>query len=169
MKHCSRCNSDKPLTEFRKDATRKDGKYPYCAVCLKEIGRDYRRRNPGQNTARFLAWKQRNPEKSAALVRESSRKYRAKLKNQIMAAYGGSSPCCACCGETHREFLAVDHIHGGGNKHRREIGTLGWDFYKWLVDHKFPEGFQLLCHNCNFAKSHGACVCPHQKERAEVA
>lgn len=169
MKTCARCKESKGFDAFRKDVSRKDKLYPYCAECLKEIGRDYRRRHPGQNTKRFLAWKERNPEKASELVRSSSRKYRARLKDAVMEAYSGQSPCCACCGESHREFLAIDHVNGGGNKHRREIKVLGWNFYKWLVDNKFPSGFQVLCHNCNFAKSHGACVCPHTRKRAEVA
>lgn len=168
MKHCSRCKSDKPLTEFRKDATRKDGKYPYCAECLREIGRDYRKRNPGQNSARFVAWKKRNPDRAAELVRSSSRKYRANLKAQVMLAYGGTNPVCACCGEGEQDFLTVGHVFGGGNKHRREIKTLGWNFYKWLVDNKFPSGFQLLCYNCNCAKGRFG-MCPHERKRAEVA
>ena len=170
MKFCSKCKTSKEETAFRKDVSRKDKLYPYCAACLTEIGRDYRKRNPGQNTARFNLWKKRNPEKAAKVLRDSAKKYRAGLKAQVMFAYGGSRPVCACCGEAHLEFLAVDHIHGGGNAHRREIkATFGSMFYKWLVDNRFPEGFQLLCHNCNFAKSHGDCLCPHQKERAEVA
>lgn len=168
MKHCSRCNSDKPLTDFRKDATRKDGKYPYCAACLAVIGRDYRKRNPGQNTARFVAWKKRNPERAAVLVRSSSKKYRAGLKSQVMLAYGGAQPKCACCGEAEPDFLTVDHVFGGGNKHRREISVLGWNFYKWLIDNKFPSGFQLLCYNCNCAKGRFG-ECPHTRKRAEVA
>ena len=30
--------------------------------------------------------------------------------------------------------------------------TGGNDLIKWLVDNNFPEGFQILCHSCNFAK-----------------
>ena len=65
---------------------------------------------------------------------------------------------CVCCGETQPKFLAIDHIHGGGNKHIREIG-LG-NFYKWLIKNNYPKGFQVLCHNCNFAKGHYG-SCPH--------
>jgi hypothetical protein len=60
------------------------------------------------------------------------------------------------------EFLAIDHIHGGGNRHRREckIGKM----YPWLKHNGYPPGSQVLCFNCNQAKSNGD-ECPHQKER----
>jgi len=38
-------------------------------------------------------------------------------------------------------------------------------FYRWLVENDFPEGFQILCHNCNFAKSHNPGGCPHAADR----
>jgi hypothetical protein len=63
------------------------------------------------------------------------------------------------------EFLALDHINGGGNAHRREVtGSAkgGPKFYYWLRDNNYPPGFQVLCHNCNQAKAtYGRC--PHQR------
>lgn len=56
----------------------------------------------------------------------------------------------------------IDHVNGGGNAHRRSIGgttACTVRFYRWLEVNNYPEGFQVLCHNCNFAKSHGGC--PH--------
>ena len=72
--------------------------------------------------------------------------------------YGGDPPKCACCGEMEAQFLAVDHLNGGGSKHRKTIkGTL----HRWLIRNGFPSGFQILCHNCNLAKSHYG-KCPHK-------
>jgi hypothetical protein len=34
-------------------------------------------------------------------------------------------------------------------------------FYRWLITNNFPDDFQILCHNCNYAKSHGGC--PHKR------
>lgn len=81
---------------------------------------------------------------------------RAKLKAEVVSAYGGA---CACCGERTPEFLAVDHIHNDGAAHRREVKS--GSLYGWLKRNGFPKDrFQLLCHNCNAAKAlYGAC--PH--------
>jgi len=67
----------------------------------------------------------------------------------VLAHYGGK---CVKCGEMKPHCLAVDHIHGDGNTHRRTIGKHGSGFFKWLVDNDFPDGFQILCHNCNMEK-----------------
>ena len=88
-----------------------------------------------------------------------------RLRAETLAAYGGT---CKCCGETIQEFLSIDHVDGGGNAHRRELfgddrkGS-GYHFYAWLKKQGFPQGgFQLLCRNCNAAKSEYG-VCPHQR------
>jgi hypothetical protein len=47
------------------------------------------------------------------------------------------------------EFLAIDHMNGAGAQHRRSIGKGGTVLYSWLVRQHFPEGFQVLCHNCS--------------------
>jgi hypothetical protein len=65
---------------------------------------------------------------------------------------------CVCCGETEPKFLAIDHVKGGGAKHRRAIGSS--NIYPWLIKNKYPKGFQVLCHNCNMAKGFYG-KCPH--------
>jgi hypothetical protein len=92
--------------------------------------------------------------------------YNANIRAQVLKAYGGACNCC-CCGEETPEFLAVDHIHNNGSLERREYGLgTGTKFYLWLRKQGFPKNrYQLLCHNCNFAKfRYGGC--PHQKEVA---
>jgi hypothetical protein len=41
------------------------------------------------------------------------------------------SRSCVCCGEEMFQFLALDHINGGGHAHRKETG--GGGFYSWLA------------------------------------
>jgi hypothetical protein len=76
--------------------------------------------------------------------------------------YSGGTPQCACCNERTIEFLSLDHIEGGGTAHRREVGPS--QMWAWLINHDFPDGFQILCHNCNLAKGFYG-VCPHQATR----
>ena len=77
-----------------------------------------------------------------------------------MIKYG--EPICSCCGEKHLEFLAVDHIEGGGIKHRKEFGGGSTNFYDWIVKQGFPVGLRILCHNCNCAIGFYG-HCPHKK------
>ncbi len=83
---------------------------------------------------------------------------RDKIRDQVYAAYGGY--ICACCGETERAFLSVDHINNDGAEHRRKL-KYSCQFYGWLVRNKFPKGFQILCMNCQWGKRNGR-TCPHQ-------
>lgn len=98
---------------------------------------------------------------------EARRKYfRDKwkaLRLEVLCHYGiNGVPQCHCCGEHHIEFLAVDHIDGGGNAHRKKVGA-GWRFFYWLKRNKFPEGFRDLCHNRNMARGFMG-YCPHERE-----
>lgn len=84
------------------------------------------------------------------------RKYWKYRRLEVLANYGNK---CVCCGETEKMFLAIDHINVGGAKHRKEIGAT--QIVKWLHKHNFPEGFQILCHNCNHGKHLNEGICPH--------
>jgi hypothetical protein len=77
-------------------------------------------------------------------------------RKRVFNHYGNK---CACCGESNILFLSIDHINGGGTKHRQEIGRT--PIYRWLIKNNFPEGYQTLCMNCNCAKAWWG-KCPHQ-------
>jgi hypothetical protein len=62
------------------------------------------------------------------------------------------------------------------NYYEPELVKLGYSsklvassLYVWIRDSKFPEGFQVLCTNCNFAKGmkKNKNTCPHEKQRLE--
>lgn len=99
-----------------------------------------------------------NPEKHAA-YKKQQKEWRHALKEEIMEHYGNSK--CACCGEDHLEFLAVDHINGDGQKQREQLGMRGgYTFYSWLKQNGWPEGYRVLCHNCNQSLGNLG-YCPH--------
>lgn len=66
---------------------------------------------------------------------------------------------CVCCKETDLDMLEMDHINGGGTKHRKEIGTR---LSIWLIKNNFPSGFQILCANCNKSKYRNNGICSHK-------
>ncbi len=94
------------------------------------------------------------PGRKETMRRKSARTY-VKLRQGVLTAYGR---CCACCGTTVEDFLTVDHIHGGGRQHEKEIGTM---LYWWLKRREYPEGFRILCWNCNRAAYYHGGECPH--------
>lgn len=100
--------------------------------------------------------------KSCARCRATYSRYKDRLKIQTMNAYGG--PICKCCGENEIKFLAIDHIDGGGNKHRKQIGSGGNVLLADLRKRGFPGGFQVLCWNCNWGKHVNGGICPHENK-----
>jgi len=88
-------------------------------------------------------------------------------QNNKLAAFNAYGGCrCACCGETNPKFLTIDHVFGGGNKHRK-TNNIG-NFYNWLKGQNYPEGYQVLCYNCNCARGHNGGVCPHVEQRVSA-
>jgi hypothetical protein len=87
---------------------------------------------------------------------------RARLKAEAFDGYSG--PICNCCGfSEHIDFMQMDHIDGSGHKHLQPNGKRykGETLYRWLIENNFPEGFQVLCANCNFFKSNNK-QCHHK-------
>ena len=94
-----------------------------------------------------------------AINLDHKKRYKAK-RNIILNHYSNGTMQCACCGEKQIKFLSIDHINNDGAKHRKEIGRS--QLTNWLIENKLPEGFQVLCFNCNFSKGiYG--MCPHKE------
>lgn len=87
--------------------------------------------------------------------------YKRNLRIKCLQHYSHGAMSCACCGEANIEFLALDHINGGGNKERKMSGRKGTiGLAQYLIKNGFPDGYRVLCHNCN--QSLGAYkYCPH--------
>jgi hypothetical protein len=140
-KQCPKCGEVKGLDQFYNQPGKKDGKATNCKQCRQDVSNADR----AANSDRYRAY---------------ARKRVFKLRLSALMHYSNNS--CACCGETHIEFLAIDHIDGNGNQHRKEFNTgSGTPFYYWLKRNNYPEGFRVLCHNCNMAIGlYGKC--PHE-------
>ena len=79
---------------------------------------------------------------------------------KVLAHYSNGALTCACCADPTYEFLSIDHVLGGGTQHRKSLGSKY--IYNWLIQNKFPAGYQVLCHNCNMAKTFYK-QCPHKQ------
>lgn len=145
---CNLCHKELPNEDFYLTSN-KHTRSGICKICTKNRAAMHRLDNIDEHRNRTSA---------------NLKKWRFNIKTQVLCAYGGQQPCCACCGETRIQFLAIDHINGGGTKHRKSIGvSSGHKFYLWLRNNDYPPGFRVLCHNCNQAiGSYG--VCPHSIE-----
>lgn len=138
-------------------------------------------RTPEERKARaaqkMRGWRAKNIEKARASVRQTAErreakdpgakymaeaKYRRKLKNDVMTAYGSR---CVCCGEDDLRFLTLDHINSDGAEQRRKLkghrGQAGIGFYTWVRQNDYPDDLQLLCWNCNSGRHYNGGTCPH--------
>jgi len=150
-KTCTTCGETQPETAFYW-RERDRASMSQCKVCIR---------------AKSAKWRQVNmTDDRKASWNGYLRDRRAGIKDAVFAAYGGYQ--CACCGETEKAFLTIDHIANDGASFRREQfprksqshGAGHWT-YSWIVRHQFPEGFQVLCMNCNFGKRMNGGICPH--------
>jgi hypothetical protein len=88
-----------------------------------------------------------------------NRKHNEKMKQQYwdlrfaaITAYGGK---CIRCGFADVRSLHIDHVNGGGHKHRKTTSTRMLLF--WLKKNNYPKIFQILCANCNSIKRFEEC------------
>src|SRR3990167_11182501 len=127
IKLCTRCKKEKPVSEFRvskkKNYQQKEIERSavWCRVCENEAASKYYYSHKEQCLRANKEWAKRNVEKTLEFGRRRNRKYRMEL----LQAYGGKDPKCACCGESELKFLCLDHINGGGGKHRKELRARG--------------------------------------------
>ncbi|SRR6266487_3460638 len=78
--------------------------------------------------------------------KEYNRGFAAGLRHAIIVALGGE--CSRCHKVRDPSILNIDHIHGGGNAHRRRTGT-GPQYYKALLRLIRSHALRLLCPNCD--------------------
>ena len=93
-------------------------------------------------------------------AKELRRLANRRVREAALAGYGSA---CNFCNEDTFEFLAIDHVDGGGRKERETMSTS--QIARKVINENWPETYQVLCHNCNQAKGwYGAC--PHEGRTA---
>lgn len=146
MKECRLCRERKDESEFY---LLKGRPIARCKACTCAIQKNWREKH--QTKEQEARWA------------ETVKAKQLRMKHATFAAYGGY--VCACCGETERLFLTIDHVFNDGAAWRRDnfrnSKAAGRRTYHWLVKHNFPAGFQVLCMNCNFGKRMNHGTCPH--------
>lgn len=159
VKTCTRCQRELPLSEFyqfqRSDRLRPSTS-ARCDDCRSAERAERYWADPERAREAAIAWRKRNAQRN----RHRATEYRRILRDAALQVYGGNPPSCACCGVAYPPFLCLDHVDGGGNRHRLSIGgKTSSPIWKWLRDQGYPPGFRVLCWNCNAALAmFGTCV-----------
>lgn len=97
MKHCNKCNTTKPITEFHVKRDRKDGRASTCKSCVNNRQREY---DPNKNKDSKLR-----------------KAYGITLSdyNAMLEAQGGVCAICKGTEGMQRDVqMAVDHCHATG-------------------------------------------------------
>ena len=110
------------------------------------------------NRLKVQKWYKKTKEENHPKLKKYYNMRSATNRQKVIAHYSNNKNECACCGEKHFTFLCIDHINGGGGKHRKELGhgNMCW----WIIKNNFPTGFRILCHNCNMSLGFYG-FCPH--------
>lgn len=158
-KSCTKCGILKSvnLENFPPSKKTHDGFGCWCRTCLKKTSRDYQATKEGLavGNKRTKEWQARNRQQYLQAMKDRHNINRLL----VLQHYSNGDPKCACCGESEWKFLAIDHVNGGGKKHRSVTSSCLAD---WIVRNNYPDGFRVLCHNCNFARGiYGKC--PHEQ------
>lgn len=77
VKTCIRCSEVKPVSEYGKNASKRDGLSSYCKTCLRILSAASRVVNREKRNAASAAWRAANPEK----VKENYAMWRAKNRD----------------------------------------------------------------------------------------
>ena len=157
---------EKHKKEYRDKSRDRMKKYVHTEK-YKRWRRKYRLKNKEKIKKQQKSWYSHQDKKK---IFERIRINSADKKFTVLAVYSDGELKCACSNCYYHindcpiEFLTIDHIHGHGNEHRKKMGFKGGsDFYRWLIKNNFPEGFQVLCMNCNWGKRiNKEGVCPHK-------
>jgi len=162
-----------------------DGYRFFCRACSLEYSRKYRERDRGvrrpstriynvryysQNKVRLRAKNREYARANRDRLNAQARDRHRQIRYEVLSYYSQGTLRCACCEIADYEFLTIDHANGDGAKHRRETPTVRTALAAWLRRNGFPEGFQVLCLNCNFARGHfGRCPCQKDAVNNKIA
>ena len=95
-------------------------------------------------------------------LRLASKAYKLVLRKKALDRYGS---VCQCCGESQYEFLCIDHINGGGEKHRASLN--GSSICAWLKKKDIRMAFKFSAITAIWQK-HSTESVPTNAESEEV-
>lgn len=102
--------------------------------------------HPEEARSRNVRYHESHRDWYLAYLRDYGPRHQAEMKFAVLTYYGDGEMSCVLCNFTDDRALSIDHIHGGGNKHRKENNIT--HFYEWLVKKGLPEDYRTLCLNC---------------------
>jgi len=85
-------------------------------------------------------------------IRENGERERRRIKKIVFDRLGRR---CVCCGITENSMLTIDHAINIGKQRSKE-----GEIYSYLIKNNFPDGYSVMCFNCNISK-YRLGICAH--------
>lgn len=136
-KTCKVCKESFPTEKFFRYAN--GYLYPYCSPCRSALAKKWRFNNPGKLKASLAYHSEKR--------KEYRKDWRQERRQKVIELLGS---ICVKCGFSDARALQIDHVNGGGNRERIELGSNPALYSKILK--QGTSGYQLLCANCNWIK-----------------
>lgn len=153
---CKKCGASP--AEYQRHPGGKDHYRATCLLCLN-----------AQTVKTRGTWGSDRQEVWKGQIRDAHNLRIIQFKVEMLARYGTS---CACCGESNPVFLTLDHPENNGAAERRELKKMsGFRFYEYLKKQGWPDGYRVLCWNCNCGRQWNRAnpgTCPHEEERLRL-
>jgi len=114
MKTCTKCKTEKPIEDFTRDKSRRDGRFPQCKVCKAGVDQKQYAKNASKRKALSKIHYDNN--KDAHACRTLQRKYGISLEEyeELHKKQDGQCRICDTTAEENGRRLAVDHNHKTG-------------------------------------------------------
>jgi len=82
--------------------------------------------------------------------KERAKNRSRNIRLEVIYYYSNGEMKCNDCGVDYIEFLEIDHINNNGREHKRNENIT--NMYQYLKRNNYPNGYQVLCSNCNIKK-----------------
>lgn len=196
MKTCSKCQIEKPKSDFyyMKKLCRS---YSYCKPCSRACAKD-RRSMPGASDiakSYMQRWKELPGKKEDLATQQKAYRERPEIKTrksvvakgwrcipsvrerivtkqravraqQKINAFQAYGGPVCFCCGEHEEKFLSIDHINGDGGKHRKQQGSGAILYAWLARHHFPTGFQVLCMNCNWGRRFTG-ICPHKQQELQ--
>jgi hypothetical protein len=143
-KRCRRCGTDKPLSEFHRNRTAKDGLQRYCKPCNGGAGTSWRERNPGAHAAAQRRQRAANIEHARSYGRE---RYYLMRDARVPSK---DAPCTDCGNTFPPAVMEWDHLPEFEKKFNL---SLAWRYSPSDVAAELLK-CELVCANCHRMRTH---------------
>jgi hypothetical protein len=85
-------------------------------------------------------------------AQKKSTHYHKQIRLKVVEHYSQGTMKCKLCPEDRLPCLDLDHVFNNGAEERRKKSSATTTLYRRLAIQGFPEGYQILCRNCNWYK-----------------